>query len=156
MVLISASWCLMFQSVSAPETSEDFGPCWDDCFFPFVCPSRRNTIRVKLSKQLPEYWFNKYSQGFKWTVRLADLKGLSVGLLIQQHHLHSFFCINVLGKKMRRILSPFHFLPTDSFHFFVPALSVPYFWLLVIFSVDVKGSLGILQQLKFPFLYGMK
>lgn len=34
MVLISATWYLIFQSVFALETFEDFGPCWDDCFSP--------------------------------------------------------------------------------------------------------------------------
>lgn len=141
---------LMFQSVSALETSEDFGPCWGGDFLPFVCPCRRNTIRVKLSKQLPEYWFNKHRWGFKWAARVAELKGLSISLLIQQHHLHCFCCKNTLGKKMWRNLIVFQFLLTDFLRFFVPALSVPYFWLLVIFRVDVKASLWILQQLQFP------
>lgn len=50
--------------------------------FPFVCPSRINAIRVKLSKQLPEYWFNKYSQGFKWAVKSSRSKRLEALLCL--------------------------------------------------------------------------
>lgn len=53
---------------------------------------------------------------------------------------------------MQRILTSFQLL-TDFFHFFVPALSAPYFWLLVIFSVGVTVSLWILQEWNFPFLW---